>query len=85
MDGVFLGLAWLLLGISLGLCHQEIPRSSPASPWKTPSFPPLSLRLTQYTILKNGIWILNYLNFVIFDKCISQFTEHPVFALGSIL
>ena len=47
-DRVFLGLAWLLLGISLGLRLWEIPRSSPASPWKTPSFPPLLLRLTQY-------------------------------------
>ena len=27
---------------------QEIPRSSPASPRKTPSFPPLLLRLTHY-------------------------------------
>jgi len=46
MDGVFLGLAGLLLGISLGLRPREIPRSSPASPRKTPSFPPLLLRLT---------------------------------------
>ena len=38
MDGVFLG-----LGIYLGLCPQEIPRSSPASPWKTPTFLPLYL------------------------------------------
>ena len=30
MDGDFLGLAGLLLGISLGLCPLEIPRSSPA-------------------------------------------------------
>ena len=47
MDGVFLGLAELLLGISLGLCPREIPQSSPASPWKTPSIPPLLLGLTQ--------------------------------------
>ena len=46
MDGVFLGLAGLLLGISLGLRPQEIPRRSPASPRKTPSFPPLLLRST---------------------------------------
>ena len=48
MDGVFLGLAGLLLWISLGLCPSEIPWSSPVSPRKTPSFPPLLLRLTQY-------------------------------------
>ena len=45
-DGVFLGLAGLLLRISLRLRPWEIPRSSPASPWKTQSFPPLLLRLT---------------------------------------
>ena len=48
MDGVFLRLAGLLLGISLGLCPREIPSSSPASPRKTPSIPPLFLGLTQY-------------------------------------
>ena len=47
MDGIFLGLARLLLRISLGNRPQEIPQSSPASPRKTPSFPPLLLRLTQ--------------------------------------
>ena len=47
-DRVFLGLAGLLLGISLGLRPREIPQSSPASPWKTPSLPPLLLRLTHY-------------------------------------
>ena len=47
IDGVFLGLAGLLLGISLGLCAQEISPSSPASPWKTPLIPPLLLGLTQ--------------------------------------
>ena len=47
-DRVFLGLAGLLLGISLGLRPQEIPRSSPASPRKTLPFLPLLLRLTQY-------------------------------------
>ena len=36
-DRVFLRLAGLLLGISLGLRPREIPRSRPASPWKTPS------------------------------------------------
>ena len=46
MDGVFLGLAGRLLGISLGLCPQEISQSSPASPGKTPSIPPLLLGLT---------------------------------------
>ena len=47
-DGDFLRLSGLLLGISLGIRPREIPRSSPASPWKTPSFPPLLLRSTQY-------------------------------------
>ena len=45
--GFFLWLAGLLLGISLGLRPPEIPRSSPASPWKNPSIPPLLLGLTQ--------------------------------------
>ena len=48
MDGVFLGLAGLLPGISLGLCRREILRSSPASLWKTQSIPPLLLGLTRY-------------------------------------
>ena len=47
-DRVFLGLAGLLLRISLRLCPREIPRSSSASPQTTPSFSPLLLRLTQY-------------------------------------
>ena len=47
MDGVFLRLAGLLLGISLGLRPREIPRSIPASPQKTPSIPHLLLGLTQ--------------------------------------
>ena len=51
MDGVFLGLAGLLLGISLGLLPREISGSSPASPRKTPSIPPLLLGLTQYAQL----------------------------------
>ena len=55
MDGVFLGLARLLLGIFLGLRPWNIPRSSPASPWKTPSIPPLLLGLTEYiTLIKIG-------------------------------
>ena len=45
-DRVFLGLAGLLLGISLVLFPREILWSSPASPRKTPHFPPLLLRLT---------------------------------------
>ena len=49
MDKVFLGLAGLLLKISLGLCPREIPRSSSASPWETPSIPSLFLGLTQYS------------------------------------
>ena len=51
-DRVFLGLAGLLLRISIGLRPREIPRSSPASPRKTPSFPPRLLRLTQYSIVQ---------------------------------
>ena len=47
MDGVVLRLAGLLLGISLGLLPREIPRSSPASPRKTTSIPPLLLGLSQ--------------------------------------
>ena len=46
-DGLFLGLTGLLHGISLGICPREIPWNSPASLRKTPSFPPLLLRLTQ--------------------------------------
>ena len=46
-DVVFLKLGGLLLGISLRLCPWEIPRRSPVSPRKTPSFPPLLLKLTQ--------------------------------------
>ena len=45
--GFFLGLAGLLLEISLGLHLREIPRSSPASPRITPSIPPLLLGLTK--------------------------------------
>ena len=37
-DRVFLRLAGLLLGISLGLRPREIPQSSPSSPRTTPSF-----------------------------------------------
>ena len=47
MDGAFLLLAGLLLGISIWLRPREIPQSSPASPQKTPSIPPLLLGLTQ--------------------------------------
>ena len=42
MDEVFLGLAGLLLGISLEIRPWEIPRSSPASPRKTPSIPAMA-------------------------------------------
>ena len=62
MDGVFLGLAGLLLKISLGLRPQEIPWSSPARPRKTPSIPPLLLGFTQYLnaiaffLLNNGFF-----------------------------
>ena len=37
----------MLLGISLGLCPQEVPRSSSASPRKTPSITTLLLGFTQ--------------------------------------
>ena len=67
MDEVFLGLAELLLGISLGLAELllgispglrpwEIPRSSPASPRKTPSIPSLVLGLTQSLPLLGLRW-----------------------------
>ena len=42
-------MAGLLLDISPGLCPRKILRSSPASPRKTPSIPPLLLGLTQDT------------------------------------
>ena len=45
-DKVFLGVAVLLLGISLRLHPWEIPQSSPASLWKTQSFCLLLLRGT---------------------------------------
>ena len=73
MHGVFLGLAGLLLGISLRLCFRDIPRSSPASPWKTLSIPPLLLGLThsgykmhaklcQYTeVVEGGDCVLAYM------------------------
>ena len=35
------------IGHVVFLCPREVPQSSPASPLKTPSFPPLLLRLTQ--------------------------------------
>ena len=50
-DGAFLGLAGLLLGISLRLHPWKIFWSSPAIPRKTPSFPPLLIRLTQYVTI----------------------------------
>ena len=56
MDEVFLGLAGLLLEISLGLCPWETPRRSPARPWKTPSIPPLVLGLTQCLPLLGLQW-----------------------------
>ena len=57
-DRVFLGLAGLLLGISLWLCPRKIPCSSPASHWKTPSFPPLLLRLTQYDLTELHVFYI---------------------------
>ena len=60
-DRVFLGLAGLLLRISFGLCPREIPRSRPASPRKTLSFPPLLLRLTQYVIRRALYYTLLFL------------------------
>ena len=59
MDRVFHGLAGLLLGIFLGLRPREIPGNSPASPWKTPSLPPVLLGLTQYQNITMGLNIFN--------------------------
>ena len=56
MDEVFVGLAGLLLEISLGLCPWEIPQSSPAIPRKTPSIPPLVLGLTHSLPLLGLQW-----------------------------
>ena len=39
----------------------------------------------QYIICISGILDITFFNIVILAKCISQYTEHPVFALGSIL
>ena len=61
MDGFFLGLAGLLLGIFLGLCPREIPWSSPTSPRKAPSIPPLVLGLTQFLPLLGLRWQLGCL------------------------
>ena len=44
-DGVLLGLGGMLLVIFLRLRPWEIPRSSPASPQKTLSIPPLLISL----------------------------------------
>ena len=33
----------------------------------------------------NDIFKLNSFNIYLLDKCISQYTEHPVFAIGSIM
>ena len=46
-DGVFLGMAGLLLGIYFGLRPREILQSSTASPQRTLSVLPLLLGLTQ--------------------------------------
>ena len=76
MDRVFLGLAGLLLGISPGLCPREIPRSSPASPQKTLSIPPLLLGLTHYIIHNNGILKSNTTKFSWSEGYI---TNYPIF------
>ena len=47
-DRVFWGLSGLPRGISQGQSRREIPRSSPASPRKTSSFPTPLLRFTFY-------------------------------------
>ena len=62
MDGVLLGLAGLLLGISLGLRPWEIPWSSRASPRKTPFIPPLLLGLTHDvgSLCISMMWLLNF-------------------------
>ena len=71
MDGVFLGLAGLFLGISLGLRPQEIPWGSLASPWKTPSVPPLLLGLTHSQLLKRIVLKFNYNSIALLTMCIS--------------
>ena len=38
----------------------------------------------QYIISKRGILELSSFNIALLDKCISQYTKHPVLALGSI-
>jgi hypothetical protein len=63
MFEVFLWMAGLLFGISLGFRSWEILQSSPASPRKTPSIAPLLLGLTQYAqatlsaVTSNAIWM----------------------------
>ena len=79
MDGVFLGLAGLLLKISLGLCPREILQSSPASPYKTQFIPPLLLGLTQILGGANKIKSSIDINLLIFP--IFQITK--LAALGS--
>ena len=69
-DGVFLGLAGLLLGISLGLRPWEIPPSSPACPRKTPSFPPLLLRLTHSVMCSSAI-----VDYSVFTR---KYVSHPL-------
>ena len=59
MDKAFLGLAELLLEISLGLHPREIPRSRPASPAKTLFIPSLLLGLT-HSLRKNNVFIALY-------------------------
>ena len=77
-DMVFLGLAGLILGISLGLSPWEIPRSSPASHWKTLSFPPLLLKLT-HSQPKRIILKLNYSSIALLTMCISQCCHNQIF------
>ena len=48
MDGVFRGLAGLLLGISRGRSLTEIPSNSPANPRKSLSFLTLFIGFTFY-------------------------------------
>ena len=55
MDRVFLELSGLLRGLSQGQSPWEIPLSSPASPRKILSIPPLLLGLTQSNLSTRGM------------------------------
>ena len=62
MDRVFQGLAGLLRKISQGQSLREIPQSSPTSPWKSPSIPPILLGVSNLanSSWETGITVQNY-------------------------